>query len=172
MPDRKRRSQGELGSIRDHLLYELKMFFGCASAMASGVCHGGTIGNALLESFTVHARILLDFFYAGAPKSADEQPKPPQKDDVIAEDFFEDPAHWLSSRPTMTEELKKVHFRVGKEIAHLTYFRSRLADKNWPFAIIANDMHQVVAAFENVPTASADDHRKGLLNELIPRYSP
>jgi hypothetical protein len=40
--------------------------------------------NLTLESFVIHARALLQFLYA-------ETPRP---DDVIAEDFFEDPSAW------------------------------------------------------------------------------
>ena len=37
--------------------------------MSSGVFNEGIINNALLESFTVHARVLLDFLFAENPST-------------------------------------------------------------------------------------------------------
>lgn len=79
--------------------------------------------NALLESFTLHARALLDFFYGRRRK----------KDDALASDFFEEDA-WEQSRPPMAGTLSDVNRRVGKEIAHLTYSRANVTEeaKGWP----------------------------------------
>ena len=76
--NRKQRAQDELRSASDHLHYELWMFSSLAHGLASGISGQSVINNALIESFTIHARILLDFLYAERAK----------EDDVIAEDFF------------------------------------------------------------------------------------
>lgn len=137
--NRKQRSQDQLQRASDHLHYEIWMFKSLAYGLASGISGQGVINNALLESFTIHARILLDFLYA-------EQPK---KDDVIAEDFFDDPKQWLNVRSKKSEKVKFVHKRVGKEIAHLTYARQDVTPetKPWPFIEIANEVNDVFTCF-------------------------
>jgi hypothetical protein len=87
----------------------------------------------------------MDFLYAG---------KNLREDDVIAEDYFEDPAKWPKVRPAPTELLKEIHGRVGKEIAHLTYKRLEVADdaKQWPFIKIADEINVAFDVFlKNVP---------------------
>jgi hypothetical protein len=77
--NRKQRSQDELHSASDHPQYEIWMFTNPSHGLASVISDQSVINNALLESYTLHARILLDFLYAERSKG----------DDVIAEDFFE-----------------------------------------------------------------------------------
>ena len=142
--ERKKRSAETLRKASDHLHYEIWMFMTVARSMATGVYGQGALNNAMLESFTIHARVLLDFFYS----------KRPQKDDVIAEDFFNEPAEWHNIRPEMTEILKKLNKRVGKEVAHLTYARQDITpeDKQWYLNQIAQDMSVVVNKFlANLP---------------------
>ena len=115
--NRKKRTQEELQNASDHLFYEIWMFTSLAKGMASGVFNQGIINNALLESFTVHARVLLDFLFA-------ENPRP---DDVIAEDYFLSPDEWIKIRDNKSEKLESIHVRVCKEIAHLTYARQIIA---------------------------------------------
>jgi len=116
------------------------MFINLAKEMLSGKYLQGTpVSNALLEAFTIHIRILLDFLYG----------KKRKPDDVVAGDFFVDEKEWLEIRPEMPPNLKNINKRVGKEIAHLTY--SRLAvtadTKPWPFVNIAKDMFKVFDKF-------------------------
>jgi hypothetical protein len=115
------------------------MFEHLAKALSTGVFGNSVVNNALLESFTVHARILLDFLFAIKPK----------KDEVIAEDFFRNPEEWRRTRPPKTETLKKVDRRVAKEVAHLTYARQKVTaqTKPWPFIEIAKDVSKVFSGF-------------------------
>ena len=127
----------------DHLHYEIWMFQSLANGLASGIFGQGVLANALLESFTVHARIMLDFLY----------PRKPQKDDVISDDFFyEDPSRWHEVRPPKSETLQRVHRRVAKEVAHLTYARQDVTPetKPWPFLEIANEVTQIFSEFVNL----------------------
>src|SRR2546426_9248846 len=112
---RTKRTQTDLRAASEHLHYEAWMFTTLARALATGVFGQGAIANAILESFTVHARALLDFLYAEHPWS----------DDIIAEDFFTTPEQWVSVRGDMPPSLQEVNRRVGKEISHLTYARSK-----------------------------------------------
>lgn len=129
---RKQQTQEELRKASNHLHYEIWMFTSLARGMASGITGKGVIHNALLESFTIHARVLLDFLYA----------KKPQPDDVIADDFFPTSQEWKEVRPKKTEVLEKVHKRVGKEVAHLTYARQDVTPemKPWSYLQILHDI--------------------------------
>jgi hypothetical protein len=133
------RNAAELRQASDHLYYEIWMLMSLARIMLTGEYEKAPISNALLESFTIHTRALLDFFYSVNP----------WEDDVIAEDFFRDPIEWLDLRPEMTNELMKVNRRVGKEVAHLTYARQNITpeEKQWYFMQIANDMSIVILEF-------------------------
>jgi hypothetical protein len=82
MASRQTRSTAELRAVSNHLFYEIAMLRGSVLGLTSGLIGQGIIGNALLESFTIHARALLDFLY----------PENPWPDDVIAEDFFPSPS--------------------------------------------------------------------------------
>ena len=137
--NRKQRTEQELQKASDHLFYEIWMFTSLARGMASGVFNEGIINNALLESFTVHARVILDFLFA-------ENPRP---DDVIAEDYFSSPDEWLKIKANKSEKLNNIHVRVGKEVAHLTYFRQTVTSeaKAWNFIEIANEINSVFSKF-------------------------
>lgn len=134
-----KRTTDELTAASDHLRYELEMLRATAAALASGAFGDSLAGNALLESFTIHARALLSFLYA-------ESPRP---DDVIAEDFFASPEQWADIRPPKTPLIEKVHGRVGKEIAHLTYGRQAVLPemKEWSFFDIARDVFEAAKVF-------------------------
>ena len=72
------RSKEELRQASDHLYYEIYMFQMLVQSMASGIAGRSAINNALLESFAIHLRALMGFFY----------PDNPCNDDIITEDIF------------------------------------------------------------------------------------
>lgn len=127
----------ELRGASKHLHYEVAMFFILARALASGVFGEGILHNAVLESFIIHARILLDFLFLKAR---------PQDDDVVAEDYL---SEWTEIRGEMPPILTDLRFRVGKRAAHLTY--SRLAvgseEKPWEFLKIVGTLEGVLDRF-------------------------
>ena len=102
--------------------------------------------NADIESFAIHLRALLDFFYMPPEKA--------RSDDILAEHFFTDPQLWREARPQLSEqELAAIRERVGKEIAHLTYRRLFLTEpeKLWPFIDLKRTALDALEAFlENV----------------------
>ena len=134
------RSDEVLARVASHLDYEYWMVMALAQAMASGISEKGWLTNALLESFVIHVRALVDFFYP--PANA----KP---DDVFAIDFFDDPAEWEGIRPPLSENLQRGRARAHKEIAHLTYARLDVTPeaKSWPFIDIANEMGVLMQEF-------------------------
>jgi len=138
------------------------MLFGTASAIATvklteeNACVWAT-RMALIESFTMHARVLVDFLYGSKSKS----------DDVVAEDFFDDPSCWVLKRPKMSELLETIHRRVGKEVAHLTYVRLDVTPekKRWRISDIANDVHVVLKKFvELVPESRVGNSVRMLIS--------
>ena len=137
--ERKQRTQEELRRASNHLYYEIWMLTSLASIMASRITGEVVKNNAFIESFTIHARGLLYFLYAGDP----------QPNDVIADDFFPTSQEWKEARPGKTQILKKVHRRVAKEVAHLTYDRQYVTPemKGWPFLQIAKDIKVALNEF-------------------------
>jgi hypothetical protein len=143
MPRQKRTAE-ELRAASEHLHYEVNMFDATGRALASGVFGAGAATNAFLESFTIHVRALLQFLYPTAPKP----------DDVLAEDFFDDPTAWAAVRGALPASLDAVNRRVGKEIAHLTYARLDVTPetKGWNIPEIWAALLSVVQKFaENAP---------------------
>ena len=115
------------------------MFNSLVNGLASGIAGQGPLLNALLESFVIHLRALIDFLYSDRPR----------EDDVIAEDYFLNADDWIKFRPEQSEVLKLAKRRAGKEIAHLTYARLDVTaeTKPWPFVEIANEINAVFNIF-------------------------
>ena len=141
---RPKRSTFELQAVSAHLLYEIEMLADLVEAMGAvdtGFTTTGSewaVRNALLESFTIHARSLVGFFY----------PRRPQPDDAIAEDFFDDDT-WSRRGAPENPSWSRVRRRVGKEIAHLTYQRHNPYEDaaTWPHGKIFLELAAVVGDF-------------------------
>lgn len=143
---RKKRTALELKRASDHLRYEIAMFIHTASALGTGWFGREVIHNALLESFVIHARALVYFFY----------PANPQPDDVVVNDFFEDDSTWENAVPPMSHSIELIRPRTAKEVAHLTYARLNVTEetKGWNFSEISADLQKVIERFERlVPLA-------------------
>lgn len=126
------RSDEELRDFAgEHLIYEIQMLFYTAVRLGQGSFHDTFEMNALLESFTVHARALLSVF----------RPEHPRADDAIASQWVDD---WVE--PELTPLFELVHPRVGKEIAHLTWTRAGMDEeaKRWPIPAIAAEFAPIV----------------------------
>ena len=110
-----------------------------AQAMGAGIATQGWLANALLESFIVHVRAVMDFLY-------NDNAKP---DDIMAQDFFASRDAWVSVRPKLSDLLRKAKKRTGKEVSHLTYARLEVAPdtKRWAFVEIANEVGSVIQVF-------------------------
>ena len=96
---------------------------------------------ALIESFAIHFRNLVEFFYNQGPKDSD----------VVAADFFDDPAAWSVTPSSVLVTARK---RADKEVSHLTLQRKNAADpdKNWPVGDYFKQIRPMVYTF--VETAS------------------
>lgn len=125
-----------------HLLYEWWMLQETAQWLASHSTRTPAEQNAELESFCLHVRNLLDFFY---PELRGREAR---SGDVVAHDFM--PAgNWEAGKPPVVPVLAKVGIRVDKQLAHLTYARLRAteAHSHWNFLHITAALSDVVHAF-------------------------
>lgn len=129
--NKKMKAKDKLKNISHHLWYEFTMFSELTQELGKGYLPS-IINNALLESFALHARNLIDFLYAEDPSS----------DDVYAGDFFPCKEDWVKIRPQITPLLEKVKKRANKEVSHLTYLRIKVTqeEKKWHFVKIFQEM--------------------------------
>ena len=136
---RKTRTDDDLRSASGHLHYEVWMFLTLARALATGVFGEGPLNNATLESFTVHARVLLEFFFGDKPRA----------DDVVADDYLGGQGNWTELRGEMPPILADLRDRVGTEVAHSTFARLAVTpeEKGWRFVEIAQAFEGVVQRF-------------------------
>jgi hypothetical protein len=125
----------------EHLLYELRMFWRLTGIVPR---MDGLMLSALLESYLIHLRNLIDFFYR--PKD--------HEDDVIAADFFDDPSAWSATISTSLDAAQK---RANKELSHLTTKRKSATDpsKRWEVVALFKEIEAVALRF-----AKAASHKK------------
>ncbi len=150
---RPKRTDEELRQISEHLFYELWMLDTTARVLAIEAFGEGPVRNALLESFTIHARGLLQFFF----------PNQPRPDDAAAVDFLPAAAAWETARGDMPPILADLAARVGKEVAHLTYGRLRVTPdtKPWHFLAVVDALSVVAQTFRSmVPERLLGSHWK------------
>ena len=133
------RTDDELKTASDHLYYEIQMLRGTMALLATGTTGQSVLSNALIESFTIHARALMDFLYPSGR---------PQSSDVLAEDFF-DAGGWMAIRPDEPAVFGTARGRVNKEIAHLTYDRQLVTPelKGWDFVTLGNAILEIMQTF-------------------------
>lgn len=131
------RQSSDLREMSKHLYYELIMLQGTTVHLAKKRHPFGTIEhNALLESFLIHSRSLIDFLYV----------KGQYEDDLLAAHFFNNPVEWEKIRPVLPDFLKQTKERTHKKLAHLTF--TRLEDKEgWEFIRIRKEIYKVFREF-------------------------
>ena len=71
-----KKTEEQLREVSDHLHYEIWMFSTITQTLALGAFGPGPVNNACLESFAIHARVLLAFFYAQDPRECDAEGQP------------------------------------------------------------------------------------------------
>jgi hypothetical protein len=140
----------EFGSFaREHLLYEVWMLRGLTDRLLEVLEHDERVGkrdldwldmvtrNALVEAFTIHARLLIHFLY---------EPSHVKPDDALARHYVPE-GEWTP--PELTGELERVGRRVGKGVAHLTYDRLLVTEetKGWRYGKIWEDIATALRAF-------------------------
>jgi hypothetical protein len=118
----------ELKQASRHVFYEIEMLIDTANALQFRTGLERVLTNALLESFGLHARSLLEFATATGTI----------KDTVYAREFFA-PGTWNS--PQVPSTLAQIAEDANKHLAHIT--RTRLGfeppqEKQWLVGPIAD----------------------------------
>ncbi len=110
-----------------HISYELMMLHEAASGLKwrPNLDSDFTLKNALIEAFTVHARVLAQFLYYSPSKKF--------PNDVTAEHYVKDVDTWKAALGPIPAELQEVIDRSSREIVHLTKGRRPPDDpkKGW-----------------------------------------
>lgn len=138
--ERKDRTAEEKRQASEQLLYEVTMLEKLGSMLAAQPPDDDVIcGNAMLESFSIHARVLIDFFY----------PVNPRPNDVIANDFLGAPDQWATICPPKSELLDHVEQRVGREVVRMNYDRQEVVPIliGSPFGKIVAELHRIFQRF-------------------------
>ena len=166
------RSDAELIAFSEHLLYDVQLFFHESRALTRTRLEltpslPWEIEMALVESFALHARALVDFFFRDKGRA----------DDAFASHYFPHGV-WAKLRPAQGPWIREVRQpaldRFGKEIAHLNYHRVTLAEqaKGWPVVQIAGAIGQVVWVFvSNVDPTRVPPEFKGRAEREIPAFA-
>jgi hypothetical protein len=166
------RTADELVAFSEHLLYDVQLFFHEGRALtrtrlALTPSLSWELEMALVESFALHARSLVDFFFKDKGR----------RDDAFAAHYFE-PGEWAALRPLQGPWIHEVKHpdldRFGKEIAHLNYHRVTLAEraKGWPVVQIAGAIGEVLLIFVRfVDQSRVLPHFKAHAEREIPGFA-
>ena len=137
MGDRQRKPKPRQAPSREvvrafsrHLHYETLMFINTAMWLGQLKVEPPEVGNAILESFTIHTRGLSQFFFPLSGQRRDN--------DVLVWDYI-DRATWEArTGGDLPPGLVKINDRVGTEIAHLSYHRvAKTLPNEWQWDVSA-----------------------------------
>jgi len=129
---------------RRHLAYEIKMVRETAQALQGKGIGPRSFRNAMLETFLIHYRNLLDFFYADHRRSLSH--------DVRAQEFVADPRRWKARRPKLDQEASSNRERVNAQLAHLTYRRLKYEERQWSDRRMLRQLEELIQVFvEQLP---------------------
>jgi len=118
-----------------HLRYEIDMF-----RELLPILHDPppslAIRNALIESFLLHTRILINFLY----------PSGSHTDDIVPTTFS---SNWSETRSSTPPSLKRVREQANKRLAHLTTLRYKVepSQRPWPLQTIVTDIGTALVRF-------------------------
>lgn len=141
---------------KEHVFYEIDMFFGVgdfiakqALVRASSPNNVTRLASLVVEGFAIHVRNIIEFLYS-------KQPRPT---DVVAADFCL-PGAWEAARPSLSNTLETARVRADKELAHLTTARisGNPPEKTWEAAALMIEIKPLLKLFliTTQPTALAD----------------
>jgi hypothetical protein len=149
--------EGRMETIRQHtsdqkkeaselLFYEVTMLHDLSCNMERLLNQNTILGTAALEAFSVHAKVLHDFFYSQ---------KASQNDVVVAQDFFESSGDWDQLRSTEPELLRLAAQRLGDHVARFTYDCGEVVPllKGWDYCEIATEIQDAFVQFINAVPA-------------------
>lgn len=123
----------------EHVRYEIQMLVNAATAIDSGMRVPIGIQHMPIESYAIHLRNLITFFY----------PSTKRETDVVASDYFFDEHRWTYLRPVLSESLADAKIRADKEVGHLTTARQfgTPASKVWQVVKLKDEIIPIIDLF-------------------------
>jgi hypothetical protein len=96
----------------------------------------GLLRNAILDSFLVHARALVDFFFR----------KRKYETDTIAGDYLDDTekAYWEKHYSKDPGWFENIRTRIDKGVAHISYDRHK---ESWDYGLIEREISETFDEF-------------------------
>lgn len=136
---RKHRSDTELNVALNALQYSIRMLNNCSEALSSKRYSEQWLQSAILESFLIHARELLEFFNPSARV---------HRETAIASDFFQGTNNESWVAPKESAELVTDHRDLHTFLAHLSYGRSQ-QEKQWELRRISHELAEMMENFRH-----------------------
>jgi hypothetical protein len=129
------------------LHYEREMFYATATDLSSQKPgkekYPQHVVNALVESFVIHTRVLIEFFYPSESVHSDT---------ILARHFFSPNKNWTRHCPKKSKLVRDTKERADNLLAHLTYTRSEgKLNKKWPVAEIVREIGATLKIFGEIP---------------------
>lgn len=121
-------------SVAPDVEYEFRMFEHAWNRFQENTVPG-LDNNLCQECFLLHVRVLRDFFIGTRS----------HPDDVLAEDFFPDPAQWRNVARKLFAFVKKQRNDLNSTLAHLSYKRS--TPKQWDHPQIHRETRAAIDLF-------------------------
>lgn len=152
------KTNNRLIQASEHLLYEYRMMFWTAKELHKAIPKEGFAHNAILESFAIHVRNLIEFFFNDTQK---------YNDDVLADHYFDhEKNEWKNIRPIQSPLLKSTIKQAHKQIAHLTYSRNNFSDdqKLWRFVNIVDEIENVMKNYFLKNVSKKSYIKSGVMN--------
>jgi hypothetical protein len=162
------RTSEELHAVSLDVLYDVQLMFRASDRLGQSTIDPEfalpwEIEMALLESFAVHARCLIHFLWRDGSR---------HPEDAFARDFFR-ANDWQRIRPSKERTIDGVDDRVGVEIAHLSYNRSRVPeeDRLWSHGQIVSSIGRCLREFiTHVPEDRVVGHFKADAWAAMPAF--
>ncbi len=146
------RSDEEKRKASEQVLYEYEMM--CAATLARQATHGSWLGNAYVESASIHVRNLYYFFFKCG------------QENVVVEEFFPPPPSWEELRPEFFRDgknLKKLH----RFLAHLSWDRITTEKPEWPLLEICRQLSMPLKALgESAPSEFLCERFKAVASKI------
>jgi hypothetical protein len=125
-------ASSDLQDMSEHVSYEIDMLVETATKLLDLPKADQVTHNALVESFLIHMRQLVHFFYVD----------PDLDTDIAATDYL---AAWPGKRPLRTETLKRLAGATSKKAVHLTV--DRLTKMDYEVREAGHDLLKAVRQF-------------------------
>lgn len=119
--------RSRLLKVSGDFAYEIQMFYSTRDLIPTDqIQRNKVLLNTVIQSWAIHARNLLHFFY----------PIKPRDDDVLAKHYLPVPVQdtWTGKLPDhQNDEYERIRTRVDKQVVHLTFQRAevRSDEKSW-----------------------------------------